>query len=52
MVAEQYEKLAPPKKKKKKRDCCILNLEDIADGRVTEDVATVSMVALRFHTLR
>lgn len=30
----------------------IVNLEDIADGRVTEDVATVSMVALRFHTLR
>jgi transcriptional regulator with XRE-family HTH domain len=30
----------------------IVNLEDIADGRVTEDAATVSMVALRFHTLR
>jgi len=30
----------------------IVNLEDIADGRVTEDPATVSMVALRFHTLR
>jgi hypothetical protein len=29
-----------------------VNLEDIADGRVTEDAATVSMVALRFHTLR
>jgi hypothetical protein len=30
----------------------IVNLEDIADGRVTEDVATVSMVAVRFHSLR
>jgi DNA-binding XRE family transcriptional regulator len=30
----------------------IVNLEDIADGRVTEDAATVSMVALRFHSLR
>jgi len=30
----------------------IVNLEDIADGRVTEDTATVSMVALRFHSLR
>ncbi len=30
----------------------IVNLEDIADGRVAEDVATVSMVALRFHSLR
>jgi transcriptional regulator with XRE-family HTH domain len=30
----------------------IVNLEDIADGRVSEDAATVSMVALRFHTLR
>lgn len=30
----------------------IVNVEDIADGRVTEDPATVSMVALRFHTLR
>jgi hypothetical protein len=30
----------------------IVNLEDIADGRVTEDAATVSMVTLRFHTLR
>jgi transcriptional regulator with XRE-family HTH domain len=30
----------------------IVNIEDIADGRVTEDAATVSMVALRFHTLR
>jgi transcriptional regulator with XRE-family HTH domain len=28
----------------------IVNVEDIADGRVTEDAATVSMVALRFHT--
>jgi transcriptional regulator with XRE-family HTH domain len=30
----------------------IVNLEDIADGRVTEEAATVSMVALRFHSLR
>jgi transcriptional regulator with XRE-family HTH domain len=30
----------------------IVNLEDIADGRVTEDAATVSMVAVRFHSLR
>jgi transcriptional regulator with XRE-family HTH domain len=30
----------------------IVNLEDIADGRVAEDSATVSMVALRFHSLR
>ena len=30
----------------------IVNLEDIADGRVAEDAATVSMVALRFHSLR
>ena len=30
----------------------IVNLEDIADGRVTEDTATVSMVTLRFHSLR
>jgi transcriptional regulator with XRE-family HTH domain len=30
----------------------IVNVEDIADGRVTEDTATVSMVALRFHSLR
>ena len=30
----------------------IVNLEDIADGQVTEDAATVSMVALRFHSLR
>jgi DNA-binding XRE family transcriptional regulator len=30
----------------------IVNLEDIADGRVTEDATTVSMVALRFHALR
>ena len=30
----------------------IVNLEDIADGRMTEDAATVSMVALRFHSLR
>ena len=30
----------------------IVNLEDIADGRVTEDAVTVSMVALRFHSLR
>jgi transcriptional regulator with XRE-family HTH domain len=30
----------------------IVNLEDIADGRVAEDTATVSMVTLRFHSLR
>ena len=30
----------------------IVNLEDVADGRVAEDAATVSMVALRFHSLR
>jgi Domain of unknown function (DUF5753)/Helix-turn-helix domain len=30
----------------------IVNLEDIADGRVTEDAPTVSMVAVRFHNLR
>lgn len=30
----------------------ILNIEDIADGRVTEDADTVSTVALRFHSLR
>jgi transcriptional regulator with XRE-family HTH domain len=30
----------------------IVNLEDIADGRVTEDADTVSTVALRFHSLR
>jgi DNA-binding XRE family transcriptional regulator len=30
----------------------IVNIEDIADGRVTEDAATVSMVAVRFHSLR
>jgi transcriptional regulator with XRE-family HTH domain len=30
----------------------IVNIEDIADGRVTEDADTVSMVALRFHSLR
>ena len=30
----------------------IVNLEDIADGRVTEDAATVSLVTLRFHSLR
>ncbi len=30
----------------------IVNVEDIADGRVTEDADTVSMVALRFHSLR
>jgi hypothetical protein len=30
----------------------IVNLEDIADGRVAEDAATVFMVALRFHSLR
>jgi transcriptional regulator with XRE-family HTH domain len=30
----------------------IVNVEDIADGRVAEDAVTVSMVALRFHSLR
>ena len=30
----------------------IVNLEDIADGRVAEDAVTVSMVTLRFHSLR
>lgn len=30
----------------------IVNLEDIADGRVTDDVATVSQVTLRFNSLR
>lgn len=30
----------------------IVNIEDITEGRVTEDAATVSMVALRFHCLR
>ena len=30
----------------------IVNPEDIADRRVTEDAATVSMVTLRFHSLR
>jgi transcriptional regulator with XRE-family HTH domain len=30
----------------------IVNLEDIADGRVTEDAATVSLVTLRFNSLR
>jgi hypothetical protein len=30
----------------------IVNIEDISDGRVTEDADTVSMVALRFHSLR
>lgn len=30
----------------------IVNIEDIADGRVTEDADTVSTVALRFHSLR
>ncbi len=30
----------------------MLNVEDIADGRVTEDADTVSMVTLRFHSLR
>ena len=30
----------------------ILNIEDITEGRVSEDAATVSMVALRFHSLR
>ena len=30
----------------------IEDIEDIADGLVTEDTGTVSMVALRFHSLR
>jgi hypothetical protein len=30
----------------------IVNLEDIADGRVTDDTATVSQVTLRFNSLR
>lgn len=30
----------------------IVNLEDIADGRVTDDTATVSRVMLRFNSLR
>ena len=30
----------------------IVNIEDITEGRVAEDTATVSMVALRFHSLR
>jgi Domain of unknown function (DUF5753) len=30
----------------------IVNLEDIADGRVTDDAATVSQVSLRFNSLR
>jgi transcriptional regulator with XRE-family HTH domain len=30
----------------------IVNIEDITEGRVTEDAGTVSMVALRFHSLR
>jgi len=30
----------------------IVNIEDITEGRVSEDAATVSMVALRFHSLR
>jgi hypothetical protein len=30
----------------------IVNLEDIADGRVAEDTATVPLVTLRFHSLR
>lgn len=30
----------------------IVNLEDIADGRVADDVATVSRVTLRFNSLR
>jgi transcriptional regulator with XRE-family HTH domain len=30
----------------------IVNLEDIADGRVTNDAATVSQVTLRFNSLR
>lgn len=30
----------------------IVNVEDIADGRVTEDAATVAQVTLRFNSLR
>ena len=30
----------------------IVNIEDITEGRVSEDAAMVSMVALRFHSLR
>lgn len=30
----------------------IVHLEDIADGRVAEDAATVPLVTLRFHSLR
>jgi hypothetical protein len=30
----------------------VLNIEDIASGRVTEDTDTVSIVTLRFHALR
>jgi hypothetical protein len=30
----------------------IVNLEDIADGRVTEDAATVSQVTLRYKSLQ
>jgi len=30
----------------------IVNLEDIADGRVTDDAATVSQVTLRFNSIR
>jgi hypothetical protein len=30
----------------------IVNIEDIADGRVTEDAGSVSTVTLRFHSLR
>jgi transcriptional regulator with XRE-family HTH domain len=30
----------------------IVNVEDIADGRVTDDAATVSQVTLRFNSLR
>jgi hypothetical protein len=30
----------------------IVNLEDIADGRVMDDAATVSRVTLRFNALR
>jgi transcriptional regulator with XRE-family HTH domain len=30
----------------------IVNVEDIGDGRVTEDADTVSMITLRFHSLR
>jgi hypothetical protein len=30
----------------------IVNIQDIVDGRVTEDAATVSIAVMRFHSLR